>query len=138
MKRYWTGLLLLVFLWGGQALGQPEDFVVQFTRTDGLNNGHRRVLLQLDRVLKDMEPERVRFTVVAYEEGIHALRADNGRTAALINDLSSRGVRFLACHISMKAAGLTEDDMNMNVNFVPAGAPEVIRLQLQGYRYWKP
>ncbi len=128
-------------LWLALALpvqAAPVDFVVQFTREDGLNNGHRRVLFQLDRVLKELGPDKVRFTVVAYEEGIQALRADNGRTASLVTDLANRGVVFKACRISMKASGLSEDDMNMVVDFVPAGAPEVIRLQLQGYRYWKP
>ncbi len=116
----------------------PVDFVVQFTRADGLNNGHRRVLFQIDRVLRELGSDKVRFTVVAYEEGIHALWADNVRTATLVTDLANRGVVFKACRISMKASGLTEDDMNMVVDFVPAGAPEVLRLQMQGYRYWKP
>ncbi len=117
---------------------KPVDFVVQFTRADGMNNGHRRVLFQIDRALKELGPDKVHFTVVAYEEGIQALRADNTRTATLVTDLANRGVVFKACRISMKASGLTEDDMNMVVDFVPAGAPEVLRLQMQGYRYWKP
>ncbi len=138
MSKLLKTVSLFMVLLTSVSWAEPVDFVVQFTRADGLNNGHRRVLFQIDRVLKELGPEKVRFTVVAYEEGIHALRADNARTATLVTDLANRGVIFKACRISMKASGLTEDDMNMAADFVPAGAPEVIRLQMQGYRYWKP
>ena len=113
-----------------------QPFVVQLTRkAEGV--GHRRVMLQLDKILTDLEG-KVRFEVVAYEEGIHALLADNKKTSQLLTKLANRGVIFKACRISMRAWELTEDDFPLEVEFVPAGAPEVIRLQLQGYKYWRP
>jgi len=47
-------------------------------------------------------------------------------------------VRFKACRISMRAYGYRDADFPLEVEFVPAGAPEMIRLQLEGYRYWRP
>jgi hypothetical protein len=34
--------------------------------------------------------------------------------------------------------GLKEEDFPIEVDFVPAGAPEMVGLQMKGYRYWRP
>lgn len=113
-----------------------QPFVVQLTRkAEGF--GHRRVMLQLDKVLKDLEG-KVRFEVVAYEDGIHALLVENEKTSQLLTKLANKGVVFKACRISMNAWDLKESDFPLEVEFIPAGAPEVIRLQLEGYKYFRP
>lgn len=89
MLRWLKGLVLMLALLSLQTWAAPEAFVVQFTRADGLNNGHHPILLQIDPVLKDIGADKVHFTVVAYEEGVHVLRADNQRTASLVNDLAA-------------------------------------------------
>ena len=116
---------------------EPVPFVMQLTRP-GDNYGHRRALLQIDKVLDDLGEKNLKIEVVAYEDGIHALLADNKGTSQLLTKLANRGVTFKACRISMRAWDLTEDDFPLEVEFVPAGAPEVIRLQMQDYKYWRP
>lgn len=120
-----------------QAATKPVNFVVQLTRS-GENYGHRRVFLQLDKILDDIGERKVHFTVVAYEEGIYALTTNNTETNQLLTKLANRGVTFKACRISMAAWKLDENDFPLEVEYVPAGAPEVIRLQMQGYKYWRP
>lgn len=123
---------------GGPAQAQePVNFVVQLTRS-GENYGHRRVFMQLDKVLNDLGQDKVRFVVVAYEEGIHALLAENKETNQLLTKLANAGVTFKACRISMNAWKLKESEFPLEVEFIPAGAPEVVRLQVQGYKYWRP
>jgi len=112
-------------------------FVMQLTRS-GDNYGHRRAFLQIDKVLDGLGEDKLHIVVVAYEEGIQALTAENKETAQLLTKLANRGVVFRACRISMRAWELTEQDFPLEVEYVPAGAPEVIRLQLAGYKYWKP
>lgn len=119
------------------ATAAPVNFVVQLTR-DGEHHGHRRVFLQIDKILDDIGEDKVKFTVVAYEDGIHALLANNAETSQLLTKLANRGVTFKACRISMHAWDLDESQFPLEVEFVPAGAPELIRLQLQGYKYWRP
>ena len=116
---------------------QAIPFVMQLTRTAD-NYGHRRALLQVDKILNDLGEDNLKIEVVAYEDGIHALLANNKKTSQLITKLANRGVKFKACKISMRAWELTEDQFPLEVEFVPAGAPEVIRLQMQGYKYWRP
>ena len=113
-----------------------QSFVVQLTRkAEGA--GHRRVMLQLDKILTDLDG-KVRFEVVAYEDGIHALLAKNKKTSQLLTKLANHGVIFKACRISMNAWDLKEEDFPLEVEFIPAGAPEIVRLQVKGYKYWRP
>ena len=129
-------LLMQPFFTAAQAADKAMEFVVQLTRS-GDNYGHRRTFMQIDKILSDIGEDKVKFTVVAYEEGIQALTADNKGTNQLLTKLANRGVIFKACRISMNAWNLTENDFPLEVEYVPAGAPEVIRLQMDGYKYWK-
>ena len=139
--RYFTILALTFFLTENGFLIAAEDnpvaFVMQLTRS-GDNYGHRRAFLQIDKVLNDIGEKKLKIEVVAYENGIQALLANNKETSQLLTKLANRGVVFKACRISMNAWNLKEDEFPLEVEFVPAGAPEVIRLQMQGYKYWRP
>jgi len=115
----------------------PVPFVMQLTR-NGDNYGHRRAFMQIDKVLSDLGEKNLKIEVVAYEDGIHALLENNDETSQLLTKLANRGVTFKACRISMRSWGLKEEDFPLEVEFVPAGAPEMIRLQMQGYKYWRP
>lgn len=115
----------------------PVPFVMQLTRS-GDDYGHRRAFLQIDKVLDDLGEKNLNIEVVAYEDGIHALLAENKETSQLLTKLAHRGVVFKACRISMRDWELKEDQFPLEVEFVPAGAPEVIRLQMKGYKYWRP
>lgn len=116
----------------------PEvmPFVMQMTIGD--SDAQRRAFLQIQKVMQDIGPKKVRLEIVAYEGGIHALLSDNKDTATLLAALSRQGVRFKACRISMRGYKLKDDDFPLEVEFVPAGAPEMIRLQMAGFRYWRP
>lgn len=119
------------------ASSTPVPFVMQLTRSsEGLS--HRRAFLQIAKVLDEIGEDKLHIEVVAYESGILSLLKNNEQTAGLLAALNRRGVVFKACRISMSASGLVEDDFPIEVEYVPAGAPEVIRLQMDGFRYWRP
>jgi uncharacterized protein len=115
---------------------KPVPFVMQMTIGD--SDAQRRAFLQIDKVLEDLGTQHVNIEVVAYEGGITSLLADNKDTATQLAALARLGVRFKACRISMRANGYTEADFPLEVEFVPAGAPEMIKLQMSGHRYWRP
>jgi len=121
------------------ALAADNDvtkIVVQLTRSSE-NYGHRKAFFQIDKVLSEIGQKNLEIVVVAYENGIHALTSD-ASTSQMLTKLSNKGVTFKACKISMNAWELSEDDFPLEVEFVPAGAPEMIRRQIAGYKYWKP
>ncbi|WP_172597712.1 DsrE family protein [Sulfuriflexus mobilis] len=125
-------------LWAAPAdTTAPVPFVMQLTRS-GEGFSHRRALLQIAKVLDDIGEDKVHIEVVAYEGGILSLLKNNEQTAGLLAALNRRGVVFKACRISMRASELVDDDFPLEVEFVPAGAVEMIRLQMEGYRYWRP
>lgn len=139
-------LLLVIFAMLGLGLGQgwakeakpkaPIPFVMQMTTEDPLLQ--RRAFMQIQKVLADIGSEKVRIEVIAYEGGILSLLTNNASTAGLLETLHRQGVKFKACRISVRASDLAESDFPLEVEFVPAGAPEMIRLQMKGYRYWRP
>lgn len=142
MKLYIYPLLAILFISSIVpcvviAEDDPVSFVMQLTRS-GDSYGHRRAFFQIDKVLSDIGEDKLNIEVVAYEDGIHALLADNKETAQLLTKLANRGVTFKACRISMRAWELTEEDFPLEVEFVPAGATEVMKLQMQGHKYWRP
>lgn len=135
--------LLLILVFSGPAsvaarAAAPKPVPIVMQMTIGDSDAQRRAFLQIAKVLEDIGPQKLRIEVVAYEGGITSLLSDNRDTATLLAALARQGVRFKACRISMHAHGLKDDDFPMGVDFVPAGAPEMIRLQLRGYRYWRP
>lgn len=119
-----------------RAAPKPAPIVMQMTLGD--SDAQRRAFLQIAKVLEDLGPQTVRIEVVAYDSGITSLLSENQDTATLLAALARQGVKFKACRISMRGHGLKDDDFPMEVDFVSAGAPEIIRLQLRGYRYWRP
>ncbi|MBD3669511.1 MAG: DsrE family protein [Gammaproteobacteria bacterium] len=133
------GILLLALIYSPlQASGNEQmNIVMQLTR-DGDNYAHRRAMFQIDRVLNDLGQDKLHIEVVAYENGIHALLANNEETNQFLTKLANRGVVFKACQISMRAWGLKEEDFPLEVEFIPAGATEMIRLQSLEYKYWRP
>ena len=118
------------------AKAKPITFVMQMTVSEEIQQ--RRALLQISKVLEDIGPDKVNVEVVAYEGGILSLLTNNSGTASLVASLHRQGVKFKACRISMRASDLTDADFPLEVEFVPAGAPEMIRLQLKGAKYWRP
>lgn len=126
-----------VFISTAYAENEPVPFVMQLTRSSD-NYGHRKAFLQIDKVLNDIGENKLKIVVVAYEDGIHALLEENKETSQLLTKLANRGVIFKACRISMRAWGLNDKQFPLEVEFVPAGAPEMIKLQMEGYNYWRP
>jgi len=137
MKSIFTIIaLILLALNSSLSFASTDKIVVQLTR-DNESFGHRKAFFQIDKVLTEIGEDKLEIVVVAYENGIHALTT-NSRTSQMLTKLANRGVKFKACKISMNAWELTEDDFPLEVEFVSAGAPEMIKRQLTGYKYWKP
>ena len=139
MKTQFKYMLMILALFASAlppAIAETGKIVVQLTR-DNENYGHRKAFFQIDKVLDTLGEKNLEVVVVGYENGILAMTQD-ARTSTMLTKLANRGVKFKACHISMNAWELNEDDFPLEVEFVPAGAPEMIKLQLDGYIYWKP
>ena len=103
-KKSLTIILLALVSFPEWVLADPVPFVMQLTRTAD-NYGHRRAFMQIDKILNDLGEDKLKIEVVAYEDGIHALLANNKKTSQLLTKLANRGVKFKACKISSLAPG---------------------------------
>ena len=84
-------VLLGVSLHAQAADDGPIPFVMHMTAGD--SDAQRRAFLQIQKVMQDIGPKKVKIEVVAYESGITSLLSDNNDTATLVAALSRDGVR---------------------------------------------
>ena len=72
-------------------------------------------------------------TVVVCGEAVGAITKE-GEHAALVRESHQAGVRVTACGLSLKEKGLAATALAPEVEVVPNGLTELLRLQAQGYR----
>lgn len=87
---------------------------------------------------------QARLKVVALGQGLQFLVLDaedaNGNPfEPFIMELQDAGVAFVACGNTLRALGLTEQDLVPGVMVVPSGVAEIARLQAsEDYAYLRP
>ncbi|MHB1586976.1 MAG: DsrE family protein [Acidiferrobacteraceae bacterium] len=81
--------------------------------------------------------KNVHVVIVAYGPGLPMLKWTSvvgGRVAHAIK----RGVKVVACQVTMHKMHLTKKDMLPNLAYVPSGVPYIMKLQQEGYSYIRP
>jgi hypothetical protein len=81
----------------------------------------------------DVDP-KAQIVAVAHAEGVDFLMegaktTNNQEFAALVGDLSSRGVKFEICEITLKNRGLKKDQFILGPSFTPSGVVRIANLQ---------
>ena len=91
----------------------------------------------------DVEP-KTQIVVVAHPEGVDFLMegaktSNNQEFAALVGDLSGRGVKFEICEITLKNRNLKKDQFILGPGFTPSGVARIANLQArEKFVYIKP
>ena len=90
----------------------------------------------------DIDP-KAKIIAVAHAEGVDFLMegaktTNNQEFAALVSDLSARGVTFEICEITLKNRSLKKDQFIQEADFTPSGVVRIAHLQTQGWAYIKP
>ena len=91
----------------------------------------------------DIDPA-AKIVAVAHAEGVDFLMegaktTSNQEFAALVGDLSSRGVKFEICEITLKNRNLRKDQFILGPAFTPSGVVRIANLQArEQYAYIKP
>ncbi|HTQ74122.1 MAG TPA: DsrE family protein [Burkholderiales bacterium] len=86
---------------------------------------------------------KAKIVAVAHADGVLFLMEGAkdrlGPYDARVQDLMSRGVKFEACELTLRALKLKKDQFIIGVDFVPSGVVEITHLQQKdGYAYLKP
>ena len=91
----------------------------------------------------DIDP-KAKIVAVAHAEGVDFLMegaktTNNQEFAALVSDLSARGVTFEICEITLKNRNLKKEQFILGPSFTPSGVVLIAHLQAQEhYAYIKP
>ncbi len=91
----------------------------------------------------DVDP-KAQIVVVAHAEGVDFLiegakTSNNQEFAALVSDLSARGVKFEICEITLKNRNLKKDQFILGPGFTPSGVVRIANLQArEKFAYIKP
>jgi intracellular sulfur oxidation DsrE/DsrF family protein len=91
----------------------------------------------------DVDPT-AKIVAVAHAEGVDFLMegaktANNQEFAALVGDLSARGVVFEICEITLKNRNLKKEQFILGPSFTPSGVVRIANLQArEHYAYIKP
>jgi hypothetical protein len=91
----------------------------------------------------DVDPT-AKIVAVAHAEGVDFLMegaktANDQEFAALVGDLSARGVVFEICEITLKNRNLKKEQFILGPGFTPSGVVRIAKLQVkEHYAYIKP
>ena len=91
----------------------------------------------------DVDP-KAKIIAVAHAEGVDFLMegaktSNNQDFAALVSDLSARGVTFEICEITLKNRNLKKEQFILGPSFTPSGVVRIANLQArEQYAYIKP
>ena len=91
----------------------------------------------------DVDP-KAKIVVVAHAEGVDFLMegaktSNNQDFAALVSDLSARGVVFEICEITLRNRNLKKEQFILGPSFTPSGVVRIANLQArEQFAYIKP
>jgi uncharacterized protein len=90
----------------------------------------------------DVDPG-AKITVVTHAAGVDLLmegakHASGIEYAPLVSALTSRGVKFEVCEITLKNRNLSKDQFIQEADFTPSGVVRIAKLQKAGAAYIKP
>lgn len=110
----------------------PRKIVVQLYDAELKKVNHN--LSTLYNILKEYPNESLKVVVVAYGNGVRALKKDyDAATLTRIQSLMEYDVEFVVCKNTMQTMNWTQDDFIDDVSYVQAGIVELIEKQVAGY-----
>ncbi len=84
-------------------------------------------------------PENIEIEIIVYGPGVKTLRYYAPIPIAdKIKEVTTEGVRIVACEIAMRTNKLRPSDMLQQVRYVQSGVAELIEKQTAGWSYIRP
>ena len=84
-------------------------------------------------------PENIEIEIVVYGAGVKTLKYYAPIPIAdKIKEVTTEGVRIVACEIAMRTHKLRPSDMIEEVRYVPSGVAEIVEKQTEGWSYIRP
>ena len=139
MKKILAILLIIVFAYAESTFSDPQPtfdeprkIVIQFYDSEVNKINHN--LSTIYNILKEYPSESLKVVVVAYGNGMRALRKDYDKNTLLrMQSLMEYDVEFIGCRNTMETMKWKDDEFIDDISFVQAGIVELIERQVAGY-----
>ena len=139
MKKILALIFISIFVYAESTFSDPQPsfdnprkIIVQLYDSELQKVNHN--LSTIYNILKEYPTESLKIEVVAYGNGIRALKKDyDKKTLTRINSLMEYDVEFVVCKNTMETMKWTEEDFIDDVSYVQAGIVELIEKQVEGY-----
>ena len=139
MKFFLAILLITVFAYAESTFSDPQPtfenprkIVIQFYDSEVNKINHN--LSTIYNILKEYPSESLKIVVVAYGNGMRALRKDYDKnTLTRMTSLMEYDVEFIGCRNTMETMKWKDDEFIEDISFVQAGIVELIERQVSGY-----
>lgn len=141
MKNYRLFLVLFLLLSAllpvfAQDKPNPvKEHKIVFQLTSGDTISHKQLMKQCNNILS-VAPS-TKLEVVCHGAGLDMLVSGKSIVSTKIDELSKRGVIFLACEFSIRERKVDRSLILKSAGFVEAGIIEIISKQEQGWSYIK-
>ncbi len=140
-SNYWVSKFasmksLLITIWAvliANFTNAQLKIVFQLTSNDSLV--HKAVIRQFKNILK--EDPTVKLAVVCHGPGIEMLMKEKTVVYPSIQELSKKGVEFVACENTMVEKKMEKIQLVDGLKYVKAGIIEVAKRQQEGWSYIK-
>lgn len=139
MKKLIILVFMSVYLFGQSefsepfpSFDEPRKVAIQLYDADLDKVNHN--LSTIYNILKEYPEESLKVAVIAYGNGVRALRKDYDKdTLSRIKSLMEYDVEFIVCKNTMDTMKWTKKDFIEDVSYVQAGIVELIERQVDGY-----
>lgn len=139
MKKIVLFLLIAVFTYAQSTFSDPQPtfdnprkLVIQLYDSEVTKVNHN--LSSIYNILKEYPSESLKVVVVAYGNGMRALKNDyDAKTLTRIQSLMEYDVEFVGCKNTMETMKWSESDFIDDIEYVQAGIVEIIERQVSGY-----
>lgn len=139
MKKILLVLILSIFAYAQSTFSEPKPsfdnprkVAIQIYDSELKKVNHN--LSTIYNILKEYPSESLKVVVIAYGNGIRALKKDyDKKTLSRINSLMEYDVEFIVCKNTMETMKWTQDDFIEDLEYVQAGIVELIERQVDGY-----
>ncbi len=111
---------------------------VVFQLNESASSAVEGVLGNIRHLQAELASAGLEVELVAHGDGLVAFYRAPNRQARTIREMAEQGVRFVACHNTMAARGLSPGDLLEVVQVVPSGVGELVRRQAEGWAYVHP
>ena len=110
----------------------PRKWVIKLRTAD--KKTVNQMLSSVYNVLKEYPSESIKIAVVAYGQGMRALKKDYDKhTLSRISSLMDYEVEFIGCKNTMETMHWKEEEFIDDISYVQAGIAELIEKQVDGY-----